>query len=331
MSLRVVLVVGTSIDPHIGAVLQQLPASVTALRLDVDRYPREIAFSLEIRAGQARGYLSDSQTDILVPDLLWFRRLGVPGLPAAIKKRYKKFAMAEANHSLEAILALAEPAAAINPHLAARRAANKPLQYREAAVAGLKVPDTIISNSLDSLRPFLTRAQLAVTKTLSAPLISSTNDRREFTFTQVFSREAMPLAEELKCAPVQAQMGIVPSFEVRVTTIGSVHHAVRISAEQHTSARGTRDWRSEDSELSYEWIAMPSAIGRSLEELLRRLGLQFAASDFIVDEDGDWHFLESNPHGAWLWLEEELGSSRITESFARYIMRQLDGSYQDLP
>ena len=41
--------------------------------------------------------------------------------------------------------------------------------------------------------------------------------------------------------------------------------------------------------------------------MLKDFGLMFGAFDFIVDQNGDWIFLEINPNGQWLWLEKILG------------------------
>lgn len=38
--------------------------------------------------------------------------------------------------------------------------------------------------------------------------------------------------------------------------------------------------------------------------LLDRVGLRFAALDFVVAPDGEWWFLECNPNGQWAWIED---------------------------
>jgi len=42
-------------------------------------------------------------------------------------------------------------------------------------------------------------------------------------------------------------------------------------------------------------------------ELVARLGLRFGAIDIIVTPDDRYVFLEINPNGQWLWIEEETG------------------------
>ena len=53
--------------------------------------------------------------------------------------------------------------------------------------------------------------------------------------------------------------------------------------------------------------------------LHRKLGLYFAAYDFIVNEVGDPVFLDANPTGQWMWLERRLDlpiSERIAAALA---------------
>jgi hypothetical protein len=36
-------------------------------------------------------------------------------------------------------------------------------------------------------------------------------------------------------------------------------------------------------------------------------GINFASMDMILTPEGEFVFLEVNPNGQWLWIEEELG------------------------
>lgn len=185
---------------------------------------------------------------------------------------------------------------------------------------GLAVPSSLVTNDATNACEFISNNSV-VSKTLSAPLISDSRLGREFSFTQALESNDIPSQLELASSPVQLQKLIEPQYEVRVTTIGGIHHAVRIEADHPSSHSGVRDWRSIEETLGYEWCEMPPQLKNALNSLLSSLDLQYAASDFIVDMAGHWHFLEVNPHGAWLWLEERLSSTAITTSIANYIAR----------
>jgi glutathione synthase/RimK-type ligase-like ATP-grasp enzyme len=48
------------------------------------------------------------------------------------------------------------------------------------------------------------------------------------------------------------------------------------------------------------------------------LRLSFAAIDMIQSEDGEYVFLEVNPSGQWLWLDEMLNFG-ISEAIAKWL------------
>jgi glutathione synthase/RimK-type ligase-like ATP-grasp enzyme len=52
------------------------------------------------------------------------------------------------------------------------------------------------------------------------------------------------------------------------------------------------------------------------------LGLSYGAIDMIVTPEGEFIFLEVNPHGAWLWIENEIGTP-IAASLAESLCSNL--------
>jgi glutathione synthase/RimK-type ligase-like ATP-grasp enzyme len=50
-----------------------------------------------------------------------------------------------------------------------------------------------------------------------------------------------------------------------------------------------------------------------------KLGLNFAAYDFIVTPNEEFYFLEVNPGGQWLWLEKKTGLE-ISKALAEYMI-----------
>jgi glutathione synthase/RimK-type ligase-like ATP-grasp enzyme len=55
---------------------------------------------------------------------------------------------------------------------------------------------------------------------------------------------------------------------------------------------------------------------------MKRLGLEFGALDFIVTETGVWYFLEVNPSGQWLWIEDLTGLP-IADSIAYWLQTEI--------
>jgi D-alanine-D-alanine ligase-like ATP-grasp enzyme len=50
--------------------------------------------------------------------------------------------------------------------------------------------------------------------------------------------------------------------------------------------------------------ALFHAIRAGVDKLMREFDLRFAALDFLVGVTGQWCFLEVNPNGQWVWIED---------------------------
>lgn len=115
---------------------------------------------------------------------------------------------------------------------------------------------------------------------------------------------------ELTCQ--QIQDWVPKDHEVRVVVIGEHAFAVSIFA---SSSAGHLDWRSDYDSLSYQIAPLPDLVDDGLRAYMRRMGLTYAAFDFVVDHDGSWWFLESNSAGQYGWLEAQTGLP-MTEALA---------------
>lgn len=311
-------VVGTSIDPHIDAITSHL-GDISVCRLDVDLFPREIEISIKL-GGESPTLLVDNGTqtfNVSQPDLLWFRRFGKPGLPLSLDPAYVKFANDESEQTVQGLLDLCRPKRWINEYRRTRLAASKPYQYFVASSCGLAVPQTLVTNSYRHLSCWLNDVPGEhIIKSISRPLLTDSNSSmgRTFAYTSRIDQTRIS-RDRVHSVPSQIQPLIEGVFEVRVTTINGKHIAVAISTSDTVEDR--HDWRATQDTAHYEYVDIPSDIATALDSLMSSLGLDYAASDFIVQESGRWVFLESNPHGAWLWMENALsGRPSITEEIS---------------
>ena len=55
--------------------------------------------------------------------------------------------------------------------------------------------------------------------------------------------------------------------------------------------------------------------------LVRRLGLAYGAIDLVLTPDGRYVFLEINPNGQYLWIEQLTGLP-ISEAIAEWLMHR---------
>ena len=70
--------------------------------------------------------------------------------------------------------------------------------------------------------------------------------------------------------------------------------------------------------LQHEIFTLPEDLERLVLTYMHSLGLVFGCLDFVEDPDDDFHFLEVNPVGQWLWVEQATGAP-ISKAVAHYL------------
>ncbi len=90
--------------------------------------------------------------------------------------------------------------------------------------------------------------------------------------------------------------------------VGGNAFACKIDSQQMDKTSGQIDWRQGlNCGLKHTEYVLPSSIANFCREFLHKLHLNFGCFDFIVTPKGEYVFLECNPNGQWLWIEQETG------------------------
>ena len=94
---------------------------------------------------------------------------------------------------------------------------------------------------------------------------------------------------------------------MRATVIGDKIFAAKIDSQK--AGGGTAiDWRRYNIPITpHSEIKLPNDVCDRIINLHKRIGLIYSAFDFVVTTDGDYVFLETNPYGQWLWIEDLTG------------------------
>jgi glutathione synthase/RimK-type ligase-like ATP-grasp enzyme len=91
--------------------------------------------------------------------------------------------------------------------------------------------------------------------------------------------------------------------ELRVTVVGERVFAAEIDSQR--SHRSAGDWRRHDpAHVAVRAATLPMGVRAAARELVRRLDLSYGALDFIERPNGELVFLEVNPTGEYLWIED---------------------------
>jgi len=113
-------------------------------------------------------------------------------------------------------------------------------------------------------------------------------------------------------APILAQEYIEKKLELRITIVGQKMFTCAIHSQDSEQTR--IDWRRYDfrnvKHLPYQ---LPEKIKQKLHKLMKIWNLSFGAIDMILTPEGKYVFLEINPNGQWLWIEQltEMPISRV--------------------
>jgi glutathione synthase/RimK-type ligase-like ATP-grasp enzyme len=100
---------------------------------------------------------------------------------------------------------------------------------------------------------------------------------------------------------------VTKALELRVTVVGDRVFSACIDSQRSEKSR--IDWRRDGMGLIDEWgpYELPTEVEERLLMLVRRLGLNYGAADFILTPNGQHVFLEVNPVGEFFWLEKQPG------------------------
>lgn len=181
-------------------------------------------------------------------------------------------------------------------------AANKKLvQLDVAVIVGFQIPKTVITNQW---RPIHEELPEDIIYKSSNPLFY--DDEKVLTmFTTPFQNAHGKLPVNRNPFPGIWQEQLSKSREWRITAVGDETFDVAI----YTSDQAKDDWRKHQLDpkmVEFRHEVFPNNLREKCIKYLGEFGLRFGAFDFIEDEDGKITFLECNPNGQYMWLEEAL-------------------------
>ena len=317
-----ILVISHEKDEHATAVLAELNRlGAPATLFDMAHFPQQFqialrytntgtdgparAFDLLPRAGETPLPLSECRA-------IWWRRPMPFEIDDAVRTAsHRNFAY---NECLEAVSGLWQTLAAgdafwINPPARDEVAARKAYQLRVAQDVGLPIPDTLITNSPDRVREFI-RAQGGPERTIYKSFSATEEAWRE---TRLLKENEVALLDAVRFAPVIFQEYIPARVDLRITVIGPHVFPGAIHSQETAYAV---DFRMDMNRARVEPWELPGEVERGLHALMERLGLVYGAIDMRLTPDGRYVFLEVNPAGQWLFMEEHTRHP-ITQTLAR--------------
>lgn len=197
----------------------------------------------------------------------------------------------------------------LNNIYAIRNANNKLHQLDIAKKSGLKIPQTIVTQSAKDAQDFFKRNDgRIICKTINTGHYDESCG--QIIMTNRVTNNDLQALDRLKWAPTLFQEQISIERELRVTVVGRHIFAAAIensknSAWEESSAEV--DWRRKARDCAYVPILLPESVRESILKFMSHTGLEYGAIDIILDQEGNYVFLECNPSGQFAWVEAETG------------------------
>ena len=177
---------------------------------------------------------------------------------------------------------------------------NRLKQLQLASMVGLSIPKTLITNDPEQLLSFIKSNHKVVAKTLNN---SSGLRKNHIIFTSELRENDIKNADTLKYVPTFFQEFLEKNKEFRVIIIGEKLHVCEISYSTKIC-----DYRSlKFSDIKHTKSSLPDDIINKLILLKRKMNLEFAAVDLLQTSRDEIVFLEVNPNGRWLWIQQQTG------------------------
>lgn len=324
MSKRV-LIVTHSGDLHADRLMPLLSdRGAIPFRINLDAFPRDYQLCQLIGGGRCINRLrllpDGAWLDLDEVGAIWLRKAAeFSYLSNDLAQQERAYAKLETEQALFSLLYALDCYWMSHPR-ALRGAQWKGEQLKRAQQMGFRIPASIVTNSPDEVRRF--REQVAgpiVFKAMSTPTLAADEVEAQ---QRIAGGLATTLIDEGVLANLDAvrelschfQEYVAKRHELRVTVIGRRVFAARLHSQD--DPRTAIDSRDMSAPIRYEACALPPEVERRCVDFVRSYGLEYGALDLIVTPGGDYVFLENNPVGQFLYVQELVPELRILEALA---------------
>ncbi len=321
-----ILIVTRAGDEHTDAVVECLQRKkVDYVRFETGSFSQNIHLSIH-HGNHNKQYLNVDGKRIELEDIraVWYRRPLPPMAKSQLSPEDQEFVRDESRHVLDGLWYLLGDRFWVNPYLPDKAAHNKLYQLHVARKVGLRVPKTLItSDPNEALEFFESCRGEMIYKTFSNYTRTEGETGRGIYTTRVDRQHLLSRLTQVELGPCFFQEYIPKKVELRITIVGQRLFAAEIQSQKLDLARV--DWRRSSGRGLEELVCgvdyLPEATEKKIHEFISRLGLVFGCLDFVVTPDDECVFLEINPNGQWLWVEEITGMP-LLENFAELLIQR---------
>ncbi len=317
--MRKVLIVTNEDDPHADKVIDHLGENV--FRINTEKILGDFNINISIYNGHNNSFISGYNRKILQNDIssVYYRR---PVKPLDEVSSFDSVRIGEAwgalyhfLHSLSNIPWMGHP-------LNDKKNSSRLLQLDTAVSSGFNVPETLISKNIGEIKRFVSKNGKIAVKPIH---VRGFNDDKFWTpyFTEVIDKKELFKVdtEVISSTYNYIQKYINKKREWRITVVGNKIFPCVIESQKSIGAE--LDWRKKKYEhIKHYYEKIPNQVSDKILDYINKLDLPFGAIDLIETPEEEWYFLECNPNGQWLWIEE-LTNQPISKAIADWHLSYL--------
>jgi glutathione synthase/RimK-type ligase-like ATP-grasp enzyme len=297
-----VLIVSSLADPHTQAVIAALGERAAQVEvLDLADYPGKLTLTLAFTGGKRRFVLRRpglGELDLEEVRAVWWRRPSAFVLPETLRDpAHRRLAISEASTAFHGAYESMNALWINRPALDAS-ACHKPYQLALAQTLGLEIPQTVMTSDPEEARELWRACDGDVIYKQFVALPEAWSETRRLGEAETRIADAA-----IRLAPVIFQRRVAAVADLRVTVIGDEIFAAAVDVRNLVYDVDVRM----NIDARHVTHTLPDDVAEMLRALVRRLGLVYGAIDLRLTEDGRYVFLEINPAGQFLYVEQQTG------------------------
>ncbi|MFI6518134.1 RimK family alpha-L-glutamate ligase [Spirillospora sp. NPDC050679] len=297
-------------DLHAHAVKAEMerryPARVHIFESDHFSRAPGLSWSPSEKAGSVFPAADGTAVELRELDAIWFRRLGntrTSANPEVTDPVDRELIHVDTNAAALGMLTTEFRGRWVDRPAAFWAAQNKVVQLRAAHELGLRIPETLISQSPERIRDFCRAHPGAIVKAvrgvMQAPAATTT-----------VGEELLADEAALRVCPAIYQELVPGRRHVRAQVFGDRVLAALLESDD-------LDWRP-NLDIPAVEHHLPDQVQDALRAVLKRLDLTMGVFDLKLTDEGEYVWLEVNPQGQWLFVEGMAGLPLI-EAFTDFL------------
>ena len=304
----VVLILTRYLDVEASIVgIELLKKGIPYIRMNIEDFPLNIKVTYRIDEHNIKRIkisIKDKELDPSIVKVVWLRHFYLNLASFGIDRLSYQFSLEQWDSAFKIFLSEIN-GKWINEINNTNNAYDRLNHSHIARNLGFNIPNTLFTNdSQDAIKFYHDNDKDIIIKALHNHFVEFPNGDIYSMFSHTVREEDLKRINQLEYAPCIFQRRIKKKHEIRTTVVGEEIFVTKLESQITKNAEDDIH-RCVLKNLPKISIEMDKIFTERCKELVKSMGLSYAALDFIVDYNGDLIFLEVNPIGDWYWIERQ--------------------------